>query len=248
MATCRLLDSLQTFLDNLKVEFERSGNSTTNSTPAVFAFETFALQVQQLDPKEFKGQMFSVNLGSVEEARGDNRTIDQGALMTTELESIMNLNHEKDKSDIEGVMNTMADPTASLLVPEDLLDLCSDVETNSTSAVPQRLSYSVFKSDVLFKNPNQSKFSIGSIIVAARLKCADNITRNTSIKSIFQINKTVRFTISTANISLLLIIHISFVDGRKFYRKCMCNVGQRYITLHNTVSYVSYCTCRKLRG
>ena len=174
----RLLDSLQNFLD--KVEVEQDENSTTNSSQAVFAFETFALQVQQLDPEEYKGQVFSVNLGSVEEATKDNQTIDQADLVTSELESENLVKMTKH----EGV-------TASLQLPEDLLliDLCT---SNSTSAVPQRLSYSVFKSDILFQNLNQSHLSIGSIIVAARLKCADNVTLNTSIKSTFQIDRMVR--------------------------------------------------------
>ena len=186
----RLLDSLQNFLD--KVEVEQDENSTTNSSQTVFAFETFALQVQQLDPEEYKGQVFSVNLGSVEEATKDNQKIDQTALVTTELESAENTNLEHKMKIIkrEKATNTMAGTTASLQLPEDLLlDLCS---SNSTSAVPQRLSYSVFKSDILFQNLNQSHLSIGSIIVAARLKCADNVTLNTSIKSTFQIDRMVR--------------------------------------------------------
>ena len=185
-----MLDSLQNFLD--KVEVEQDENSTTNSSQTVFAFETFALQVQQLDPEEYKGQVFSVNLGSVEEATKDNQKIDQTALVTTELESAENTNLEHKMKIIkrEKATNTMAGTTASLQLPEDLLlDLCS---SNSTSAVPQRLSYSVFKSDILFQNLNQSHLSIGSIIVAARLKCADNVTLNTSIKSTFQIDRMVR--------------------------------------------------------
>ena len=186
----RLLDSLQNFLDKVKVEQDE--NSTTNSSQTVFAFETFALQVQQLDPEEYKGQVFSVNLGSVEEATKDNQKIDQTALVTTELESAENTNlkHKMKIIKREKATNTMAGTTASLQLPEDLLlDLCS---SNSTSAVPQRLSYSVFKSDILFQNLNQSHLSIGSIIVAARLKCADNVTPSTSIKSIFQIDRMVR--------------------------------------------------------
>ena len=177
----RLLESLQNFLD--LVEVEEDENSTANSTQTVFAFETFALQVQQLDPEEYKDQTFSVNLGSLEEVREDNRTIEQDALVTSELAS-----HETDN---EGTRNSVAGTTASLQLPENLLDLCSDVNSNLTSAVPQRLSYSVFKSDILFQNLNQSHLSIGSIIIAARLKCADNATLNTSIKSTFQIDKNV---------------------------------------------------------
>ena len=181
----RLLESLQDFLD--KVEVEQTDNSTTNLTQKVFTFETFALQVQQLDPEEYKGQMFSVNLGSLEEAREDNQTIGQGALVISELELTVNFNM-KHKLD----MNAMAGTTASLQLPEDLLDSYSDVDTNLTSAIPQRLSYSVFKSDILFQNLNQNHLNIGSIIVAARLKCADNMTLNSSIKSVFQIDRMVR--------------------------------------------------------
>ena len=179
----RLLESLQTFLD--KVEVEQNGNSTTNSTPTVFAFETFALQVQQFDPKEYKGQMFSINLGSLEEAKEGNQMIDNGALITRQLES------QQDKTDTEGSLNAMT--TASLQLPEDLLDSChrSDTNANFTSIIPQRLSYSVFKSDILFQNPNQSHLSIGSIIIAARLKCAYELTHNISIKSTFQIKEMV---------------------------------------------------------
>ena len=179
----RLLESLQNFLD--LVEVEEDENSTANSTQAVFAFETFALQVQQLDPEEYKGQTFSVNLGSLEEVREDNRTIEQDALVTSELELA---SHETDN---EGTRNSVAGTTASLQLPENLLDLCSDVNSNLTSVAPRRLSYSVFKSDILFQNLNQSHLSIGSIIIAARLKCADNATLNTSIKSTFQINRDV---------------------------------------------------------
>ena len=152
----------------------------------MFAFETFALQVQQLNPAEYKGQVFSVNLGSLEEVRGNNRIIKQDALVTSKLESVANVKHETVN---EGT-------TASLQLPDDLLESCSDVNSNTTSAAPQRLSYSVFKSDILFQNLNQSHLIIGSIIIAARLKCADNATLNTSIQSTFQIDRMVRILYS----------------------------------------------------
>ena len=79
----RLLESLQNFLD--LVEVEEAENSTTNSSQSVFAFETFALQVQQLNPEEYKGQVFSINLGTVEDIRKDNQTIEQNALVTSNL-------------------------------------------------------------------------------------------------------------------------------------------------------------------
>ena len=186
----RLLESLENFLD--KVEVEQDENSTSNSSNMIFAFETFALQVQELDPEEYKGQVFSVNLGSLEEATKDNQTIEQENLVTSELESATNLNPE---SENDGSRN-IADTTASLQLPEDLLDSCneSDVNSNLISSTSQRLSYSVFKSDVLFQNVNQRQLnlSVRSIIVAARLKCADNVTLNMSVKSTFQIDRRVR--------------------------------------------------------
>ena len=197
----RLLESLQNFLD--KVEVELDENSTSNSSNMIFAFETFALQVQELDPEEYKGQVFRVNLGSLEEATKDNQTIELENLVTSELESATNLNHgtandlsKRNVMDNAGVRNALADTTASLQLPEDLLDSCneSDVNSNLVSATSQRLSYSVFKSDVLFQNVNQRQLnlSIGSIIVAAQLKCADNVTLNMSVKSTFQIVRRVR--------------------------------------------------------
>ena len=195
------MESLQNFLDG--VEIEQDENSTSNASQTVFSLETFALQVQQLDPEEYKGQIFSVNLGSLEEARNDNQTIEQENLVTSQLDLATNLNHgtandlrKRNVMDNAGLRNVIADTTASLQLPEDLLDSCneSDVNSNLVSTTFQRLSYSVFKSDVLFQNVNQRQLnlSIGSIIVAARLKCADNVTLNISVKSTFQIDKRVR--------------------------------------------------------
>ena len=176
---------------------------------------------QQLDPKEFKGLVFSIHLGSVEEARENNRTINQGAIVTNKLELATNLELQGEKM---GILNATSDTTALLQLPKDLLDSCSGVDNNLTSTIPQRLSYSVFKSDVLFQNFNQSHLSIGSIIVAARLKCANDLTLNMSIKSKFQVDKMVRIIIIEANI-MTLYIYILFVDRRNFHRQCMCNVG-----------------------
>ena len=182
----RLLGSLEDFLD--KIEVEQDDNKTANVTQTVFTFETFALQVQQFDPGEYKGQIFSVNLGSLEEARKVNQTIGQGALVTSELEPITQFSVKPELDN-----NAIAGTTALLRLPRDLLDSCSDTDSYFSLVTSQRLSYSVFKSDVLFQNPNQSHLSIGSIIVAARLKCGDNnMTLNSSIKSVFQIDEVVR--------------------------------------------------------
>ena len=164
MHVFRLLESLQNFLDRVEIK-----NGTANTT--VFAFKAFALQVQALDPEEYQGQTFSVNLGSVEDTVILEQKIEQENLITSDM-----------------VMDAVTGATASIQLPEDVLnnlDFC-----NLTSSV-QRLSYSVFLSDTLFQNVNQNHLKIGSITVAARLKCADNTTLNTSIQTTFQINRKV---------------------------------------------------------
>ena len=163
----RLLESLESFLD--KVEVVQDVNDTNNRT--VFALKTFALQIQELNPQEYQGQTFSVDLGSVEEAMKLEQRIGEGDLRTSET-----------------VMEAVTNATASIQLPENLLESCNN--TNMTLVVtPQRLSYSVFVLDVLFQNLNQTHLKIGSIIVAARLKCADNATLNVIIQSTFQVSK-----------------------------------------------------------
>ena len=150
-------------------------NSTKNQT--VFAFKVFALQIQDLDPQEYQGQTFSIDLGSVEEAMKVEQRIEEGDLMTSET-----------------VMEAVSlAATASILLPQNLFESHNSCSfTSQTSATQKRLSYSVFLSDILFQNLNQSHLKIGSIIVAARLKCADNATLNTSVHSTFQVNREVR--------------------------------------------------------
>ena len=162
MACFRLLESLQGFLDRVEIS-----NDTTNQT--VFAFRAFALQVQTLDPAEYQGQTFSVDLGSVEEAMKLEQKVEQEDLITSDM-----------------VMDAVTGATASMQLPEDILDNLHF--SNLTSSV-QRLSYSVFLSSALFQNANRSNLKIGSIIVAARLSDADSATLNTSVQTTFQVNR-----------------------------------------------------------
>ena len=162
----RLLESLQSFLDRVEIS-----NSTTNQT--VFAFKAFALQVQTLDPAEYQGQTFSVDLGSVEEAMKLEQTIDRHDLITSDM-----------------VMDAVTGATASIELAENLLECRNSSICNltSTNATTNRLSYSVFLLDTLFQNVNQNHQKIGSIIVAAKLRDAYNTTGNTSVQTTFQIN------------------------------------------------------------
>ncbi len=164
----RLLESLEKFLDRVEIS-----NSTTNQT--VFAFKTFALQVQTVDPAEYQGQTFRVNLGSVEESVRLEQNIEQRDLVTSDM-----------------VMDAVTGATASIQLPEDLLECLNSSTCNSTStnfnATAHRLSYSVFLLDTLFQNVNQSHLKIGSIIVAARLRDTDNTVQSTPVQTTFQIN------------------------------------------------------------
>ena len=148
-------------------------NGTANQT--VFAFKAFALQVQTLDPEEYHGQTFSIDLGSVEEATQLKQKIEQENLITSDM-----------------VMDAVTGATASIQLPENLLENLNSGNLTSANVTAQRLSYSVFLSDTLFQNVNQSHLRIGSIIVAARLKNTDNTTLNTSIQTTFQTSRKVR--------------------------------------------------------
>ena len=149
-------------------------NGTTNQT--VFAFKAFALQVQILDPAEYQGQTFSVDLGSVEETMKLEQKIEQENLITSDM-----------------VIDAVTGATASIQLPKNILENLGFC--NLTSSV-QRLSYSVFLSSALFQNVNQSHLTIGSIIVAARLNCVDNVTLNTSIQTTFQTNRKVELFVA----------------------------------------------------
>ena len=118
----------------------------------MFSYRTFALQVQNIDISSLNGQTFNVDLRSVEEARNMTGDIDDSNLITQ-----------------ENVMEALSNATAAIHISEELLNHCTPGLTN------QRLSYSVFLFDSFFlsQNPNET---IGSLIIAARLKCGSNTT------------------------------------------------------------------------
>ena len=72
---CRLLDSLTSFTNNLKIP---------NTTTATFTRKTYALQVNDIDTSNFQGQTFSVDLGSVKEAMNSSTNIREEAIDTVE--------------------------------------------------------------------------------------------------------------------------------------------------------------------
>ena len=143
----------------------------------VFTFETFALQLQEVDSETYQGQSFFVDLGSIDDVANITGRIPDDSLILQDT-----------------IMETFSNATASVLLPEDLLDdLVTCNETNSSTVFPStRLSYSTFLSDVLFQNTEVTQYRLGSIIVAVRINCGTNTSLNTSILTTFKSNETVR--------------------------------------------------------
>ena len=137
--------------------------STSGNASMQFGFDTFALQLQDIDPDLFNGQTFTVNLGSVEDA----------------LQTSGNLGDSLRTSEV--VMNILVNSTASVNLPDDFFASSMKRSTedvlNNTNEL--RLSYTVFLTDILFQSQNQS-VDIGSIIVSTRLSSeeADFIPKN----------------------------------------------------------------------
>ncbi|XP_064387685.1 adhesion G-protein coupled receptor G6-like [Halichondria panicea] len=173
-SSTRILASLETFVVNLNTSTVFR-NSTSNRT--VLSFETFAITVQDLDPDSFQGQTFAVDLGPVEEAMKNTGVIDQYALMTTNADN---------RSEIDSLSEDTENSTASLRLSPSLFEKCPTI--NRTS-LWQRLSYSVFLSDVLFLPENRSTNRVGSIVVAARLACLQT-NKTVPIRTSFLIRMT----------------------------------------------------------
>ena len=134
----------------------------------MFGYETYALQIQQLDPLEFNGQTLIVDLGSVAEAMNSTQ-IQENELITSET-----------------VMSVVTNATASVSIPRDLVNGLENCQAEVSNSSQQRLSYSVFLSDILFQTFNQSQFKVGSIIVSARLNCLGNDVLTSPIQTSFR--------------------------------------------------------------
>ena len=122
------------------------------NTSSKFVRQTFALQVQSIDISSLNGETFNVDLGSVAEAMNITGNIEESNLIT-----------------IENAVNALSNATAAIHISDDLLEYCTRGRTN------QRLGYSVFLFDTLFRNQNENT-TIGSLIIAARLRCGENST------------------------------------------------------------------------
>ena len=157
------MDNLAIFTDSLDLTL------LTNSSVDKFVYDTYALQMQDIDPDTFKGQTFTINLGSVEEALNSTEGFKDESLKISEM-------------DLEVPDNS----TAAVQIPEKFIEEC---QMENTSNLTQRLSYNVFITDVLFQSLKvNSTLAIGSIIVSTRLNCKMNSSLSTPIRVIFRTN------------------------------------------------------------
>ena len=146
----------------------------TNSSDgrAIFGLETYALQMQDIDPDRFVGQTFSVELGSVEDAMKSGGIGDE-SLKTS-----------------KRVIQFLDNSTAAIQIPKNFFEQpFSDMSTNKQQPL-QRLSYSVFLTDILFQI-NSSLFDVGSIILSVRLQNLSDNELDSSVRTIFRTNSEV---------------------------------------------------------
>ena len=136
----RILSSLITFGDEVLLDQDNEGQSQ------IFSRRNFALQVQEVDPKEFAGETFSVDLGSIEEAMNLSQSIDPSALQTSTLAS------------------SMSNATGSLSVDENIL--------KGSNSDKVRLGYTVFVSSSLFPTASNNT-TVASVIFHLRLSAFD---------------------------------------------------------------------------
>ena len=148
--------------------------------------------MQEVDPNSFNGQTFIVNLGSVEQAMNSSGVIEQESLVT--IDAAPNDISGRRRRTTGLSQNDTVESTASLqLTPRVFENCASNESSNSSSVVSQRLSYSVFVSDVLFFPENRTLNQVGSIVVSVRLRCqlANKTTLVVPVKSTFRVSQMV---------------------------------------------------------
>ena len=160
-----MLESISEFLDTLAV------NETEDRV--VFGYSTYALQIQSIDSMKLSGHALTVNLGSVKEA------INSGQI------------NKEDLITGEGLMSLLTNATASVYIPTfNNVNSCH-LELLNTSQ--QRLSHSVFLSDILFQSHIRNNYSVGSIIVSARTQCLEDVFLPVPITATFRTNPQVYY-------------------------------------------------------
>ena len=177
------MNSIGDFLDLVTLNENKTDGKT------VFGYETYALQIQKLDPLEFKGQTFTVDLGSVADTMNITQ-IKENELITSEV-----------------VMSAISNATASVSISRDLVNGRDNCQSEASNSSQQRLSYSVFLSDILFQSLNQSQFKVGSIILSARLNCLANDSEflSSPIQTTFRTHSQVCTYLLTNTIELAIL-------------------------------------------
>ena len=118
-------------------------------------YNTFGLVVQDINQTSFMGQNVSITAK-------DGLHIDTG--------------------DLRDPLEISADNfTAVIELPTDFFEKISERESTCNN-ISQRLSYSIFLTDILFQSQGQSERNVGSVIVAVRLKCAKNASLQYPVK------------------------------------------------------------------
>ena len=133
--------------------------NSTNDTLA-FALNNFALLLRNVNPMNFSGELFSIDLGTVGEAIRTG--IDEESLATT----------------------LIPNATASAILPESLFE--EDVNT----APRQRVTFSVFLTNTLFLTPETDcrESAIGSVVLSVGVNSSTTNTSlsNARIRLVFR--------------------------------------------------------------
>ena len=147
------------FLIRLFQSLQRFGNEVampTNSTNDTLAFSlnNFALLLRDVDPRNFSGESFSIDLGGVREAIRNTARIIEESLATT----------------------LVPNATASAELPESLF------EEDANTALRQRVTFSVFLTNTLFLTPETDcrESATGSVVLSVGVNSS---TTNTSLSN-----------------------------------------------------------------
>ena len=127
--------------------------NSTNDTLA-FALNNFALLLRDVDPRNFSGELFSIDLGAVGEAIQNTAGVDEESLVTM----------------------LVPNATASAELPESLF------EENVNTARRQRVTFGVFLTNTLFLTPETDcrESAIGSVVLSVGVNSS---ATNTSLSN-----------------------------------------------------------------
>ena len=116
--------------------------------------------MQDVSRDSFLGEVFSVDLGTVQQSLNNSDQIDQTRLITT--------------------MDALSNATASLQVPSTIFD--RNQMSSYTDSPKQRLSYGLFLTGALFQTEEitSGRFAVGSIIVTLNL----NYSRESAVEQL----------------------------------------------------------------